>query len=108
MQVDESATPGDLTITWQASCSSGGENYGIYEGTIGTWNAHDAIDCSDGGTPLTEDVTPDVNDSYYLVVPHSQTKEEGSYGWDFIGGSNSERPIGGVRCSTTQVITPCP
>jgi hypothetical protein len=108
MQVDKSATPGDLTITWQASCSSGGEDYGIYEGTIGTWYGHGAIDCKDDGTLLTEDIAPAVNDSYYLVVPHSQTKEEGSYGLDFIGGSNSERPVGGAPCSTTQALTPCP
>ncbi len=102
-------TPGDLTLIWQASCSSGGEDYGIYEGTIGTWYGHVAIDCADGGTLLTEDVTPALTDSYYVVVPHSRTLEEGSYGLDFIGGSNNERPVSsGTRCSTTQVITPCP
>ena len=58
MTVDRSATPGDLTIAWAASCASGGEDYGIYEGTIGTWYGHSAIDCSDGGTALIEDVTP--------------------------------------------------
>jgi hypothetical protein len=108
MQVDPSATPGDLTLTWQASCSSGGEDYGIYQGSIGSWYNHAAIDCNDGGTPLTEDITPAGADSYYLVVPHSQTKEEGSYGLDFVSGSNNERPVGGAPCSPTRVVTPCP
>lgn len=108
MVMDKSATPGDLTLTWQASCSSGGEDYGIYEGTIGSWPSHGAIDCHDDATPLTEDVTPAAADSYYLVVPHSQTKAEGSYGLNFIGGSHNERPAGGAPCSTTHTVTPCP
>jgi hypothetical protein len=101
-------TAGDLTLTWDPSCSSGGEDYGVYEGTIGTWNSHTAIDCIDGGTALTEDVTPALTSNYYLVVPHSQGKEEGSYGLDFIGGVNTERPVGVTRCAPNQVITDCP
>ncbi len=101
-------TPGDLTLVWQTSCSQGGEDYGIYEGTIGTWYSHNAIDCNDGAPALTEEVTPAGGDRYYLLVPHSQTKEEGSYGTDDILGVQTQRPPGGAPCSTTYNPAPCP
>jgi len=106
MKVSKSTiTPGDLTLAWAASCASGGEDYGIYEGTIGVWYNHTAIDCSDGGTALTEEITPAVNSHYYLVVPHSHGKEEGSYGVDSTG---AERPAGAGTCSPNQMISDCP
>jgi len=104
LTVGKSVTPGDLTIAWSASCSEGGSDYGIYEGTIGTWYGHASIDCADDGGDLTEDVTPAAASSYYLVVPHN-TREEGSYG---VASSLSERPVGGAACAPAQVITACP
>jgi hypothetical protein len=102
----KSVTPGDLTITWSASCSEGGTDYGIYQGTIGTWYDHASIDCSDAGGDLTEDITPAAASSYYLVVAHN-TREEGSYG---VASSLVERPVGfgGGVCAPDQVVTPCP
>ena len=101
---------GSLDLTWQASCSQGGEDYGIYEGTIGTWYNHDAIDCVDAGAPLTENIAPLNTSNYYLVVPHSLGKEEGEYGRDFDFPTNGSfpRPVGGVRCAPAQVLVPCP
>ncbi|MDX1387888.1 MAG: hypothetical protein R3344_01780, partial [Acidobacteriota bacterium] len=81
---------------------------GIYEGTVGTWYNHIAIDCNDGPPALTEEITPAGGQQYYLLVPHSQTKEEGSYGTDLIVGVQTERPPGGAPCSTTHSPTPCP
>jgi hypothetical protein len=102
---------GNLDLAWQAGCSSGGADYGIYEGTIGTWYSHDAIDCVDsGGGPLTETIAPAATSNYYLVVPHSLGKEEGDYGLDFDFPSNGSftRPVGGVRCALSQNTAPCP
>ena len=101
--------PCDLDISWAASCAEGGEDYGIYEGTIGTWYSHTRIDCDDAGSNLTELVTPAVGNRYYVVVPHS-AKEEGSYGSsdNFPAGFDTERPVGATTCASPQVITACP
>lgn len=98
------APPSDVVLSWSASCAGGAQDYGIYEGTIGTWYGHTQIDCSDAGGDLTEQVTPGAGNRYYLVVPHN-TKEEGSYG---NASSGVDRPVGAVVCATPQVITPCP
>ncbi len=103
--VDRSAvTPGNLTISWSASCSSGAEDYGIHEGQIGSWYSHTQIDCSDDGGDLTEEITPSAGDRYYLVVPH-HPDDEGSYGVD---SSALERPVGGAVCAAMQTLAPCP
>jgi len=94
---------GDIVLDWSASCSSGAEDYGIYEGTIGTYYSHTMIDCDDAGSDLVEQITPAVGSNYYLVVPHG--KAEGSYGRDSAG---AERPFGGAVCATPQILTPCP
>jgi hypothetical protein len=107
IQVDKSAiTPGDLTITWEPSCSVGGIDARIYEGTIGSWYSHQAIVCNDTGLDFTEEVTPSGDNMYYLVVPLSATAE-GSYGFDSAPG---ERPTGGSgSCpAITQDFDPCP
>ena len=96
--------PLDLTISWTGSCSAGAENYGIYEGTIGTWYSHASIDCNDAGVPLTEVVPAAAGDHYYLVVPFN-TNDEGSYGKNSAG---FERPVGVGACRTPQTISPCP
>ncbi len=97
-------TAGDLRIGWSTSCSEGGEDYGIYEGAIGSWYTHTAIDCNDAGGDLVEEVTPAAGNRYYLVVPQNG-KEEGSYGQR---SSGTERPVGSSVCASPQVITPCP
>src|SRR4030095_6778791 len=38
----------NLVISWAAGCSDGGTDYGIYQGTIGSWYSHVAIGgCTD-------------------------------------------------------------
>ena len=98
------AGPADITVTWSASCAEGGEDYGIYEGTIGNWYSHTSFICEDGGAPLTETFTPSAGDTYYVVVSLN-AKVEGSYGQDSNG---TERPVGSAVCVSRQVVTPCP
>jgi len=98
------APGGDLSLSWQGSCSEGGEDYGIYEGTIGTWYGHTWVDCSDAGGDRVETITPGVGNRYYLVVAR-HAYEEGSYG---INSSGAERPVGVAACVAAQAISPCP
>jgi hypothetical protein len=98
-------TPGNLILTWTASCSPGAVDHGIYEGTLGLWPSysHTAKDCTDDGNPLTEEIQPGAGDTYYLVVPLTPDVE-GSYGLS----SSAERPPGASVCRTSQVIAACP
>ncbi len=116
--VDKTVSPGQLdttpiTLGWAASCADGGEDYGIYEGTLGTWYSHTSAaidDCNDAGGDLVETVTPSAGNRYYLVVPHNPNGE-GSYGTCSPAaacGAGNERPAGAVVCAAPQVLTPCP
>jgi hypothetical protein len=99
----------DVVLSWSASCSGGASDYGIYEGTIGVWYSHTAVDCNDGGAPLTEQITPSAGSRYYLVVPRN-TQTEGSYGQKRNGPplTFTERPVGAAQCVAVQTVTPCP
>lgn len=101
--------PGDIVIDWSSSCSTAAEDYGIYQGTIGTWYSHALLDCNDAGSDLTEQITPPAASSYYLIVPHN-AQAEGSYGNCSIGVclAADERPVGAAQCVTPQVLAPCP
>jgi hypothetical protein len=106
VEIDKSSiTPGDLTIRWDPSCSAGGIDARVYEGTLGSFNSHQAITCTDTGSDRTEDVTPAAGNTYYLVVPVGATSE-GSYGIDNSG----ERPQGspGTCTPLPQSFSPCP
>ena len=62
-------SPTGIVLGWGGSCSSGASDYAIYEGTIGAWYSHAAIDCSDGAGDRQELVSPAEGNRYYLVVP---------------------------------------
>ena len=79
-------------------------DYGIYEGSLGSWYSHTRIDCADATPKLSEEVTPGAGNRYYLVVAHNGA-EEGSYG---IDGASGERPLGTAVCASAQEISPCP
>lgn len=98
------AGPGNLSLSWDASCSSWTTDYGIYAGTLGNFTSHRAIDCADAGHDNTEVVTPPAGNTYFLVVPLTAA-EEGSYGQD---SSGHERPRGTVTCRATQGPPICP
>lgn len=105
MRVDRSAlTPGDLTIRWGAGSSAGAEDYGIYEGSLGSWYSHTAVDCSDAGSDRIEELTPGTGNRYYLVVALSPDVE-GTYGRDSIG---TERPVGSPNACRIAQGFDCP
>jgi hypothetical protein len=109
---------GPITISWAPSCSSGAEQYGIYEGSLISLRAgiydHKQLTCFDAGLDLKETVTPTNVDSYFLVVPYNLS-EEGAYGidrdWTRPPPIEIERPqpvAVGDRCVPPQSLTPCP
>jgi hypothetical protein len=98
-------TPGDLTLSWSASCSANAIGYAVYEGTIGQWYSHVARSCSASGPGLSDELTPSAGNRYYLVVPLG-VNGEGSYG----RASNGTEipPASGAVCMAAQVLGPCP
>jgi len=105
LSVDLSAATGNLILSWDASCSVGGEDYAIFEGVLGDWSSHTAIDCSDNGGDLTESVPLPADDRYYLVVPHNAAYY-GSFG---LNSALEERPVGTAVCAPAQALTmTCP
>ena len=90
-----------ITLSWGPSCAAGDTDYGVYEGTVGTWYSHGAVTCTTGGTSAT--IAPAGGNRYYLVVPHSSSVE-GSYG---TGVANAQRPTGAAACEP-QVLASCP
>ncbi len=95
----------ELILSWSATCAPVGQDYGIYQGTIGNWTSHVAIDCTDDGGDRTEAIPVAAGMRYYLVVPHSDAAV-GSFGSDSAG---VERPAGAVTCAPVQVLGPtCP
>ena len=97
-------TSGNLVLSWAASCLPSASNYAIYEGTLGNYYSHTMKDCSDDGTPLSEEISPSAGSAYYLVVPFSASAE-GSYGKD---SEDRERPVGAAVCVTAHAVADCP
>jgi hypothetical protein len=66
---------GDLILTWGISCSSGDDDYIIYEGSISEgFASHAPRTCSTNR--LTSAVLePGGGDHYYLVVPRNESRE---------------------------------
>ncbi len=107
LEIDKSSlTPGDLHLRWSASCSNQAVDYAIYEGTLGLFDSHVAIDCSDDGGDLEEEITPGSGGRYYLLVPLGSS-QEGSYGTDSGGTERPVPPSAGDRCLDAQVLGGC-
>ncbi len=108
---------GQITFNWSSSCSSGAEDYGIYEGSLASLLTatydHVQVTCVDVLGDLTETIAPQAVDSYYLVVPHN-TKGEGAYGLDRdysrvpLQIDRPQAALPAARCSTAQILTACP
>ncbi len=108
---------GQIDVIWNPSCSSGAEDYGIYEGSLTSLGTatydHVQVTCTDIGGDFSETIAPQPLDSYYLVVPYN-TKGEGAYGLDRDASRaplQIERPqaaLAAARCSTAQILTACP
>jgi hypothetical protein len=100
-----------ISILCPGSCSSGGQRYGIYQGTIaslfgaGVYD-HAQISC-DNVCPGTLTFPAPAASVYYLVVPHNG-KTEGSYGVDSAGNERPQAVPAAARCVVPQNLTPCP
>jgi len=92
----------EITLTWDASCSAGDDDYEIYAGNVGSYYSHFSKFCSTGNSTTTT-FMPDPGNRYYLVVPRNPGGE-GSYGLD---GGGFERPTGGGACLIQDTIA-CP
>ena len=92
---------GDITLVWGDSCNAGDTNYGIFAGTIPTFDVANAVLCETpfGGTAKT--VEPEPGNTFYLVVPHNEFWQ-GSFGQNSQG---IERPMTGSWCFTQEVTT---
>ena len=80
--------PGFIQLRWGDSCLAADVDYAIYEGPLGSFTDHVPVFCSTGGA-TTHALIPSSGDTYYLVVPHNGSGQEGSYGTD---GDGIERP----------------
>jgi subtilisin family serine protease len=96
----ELISPTQIRLSWGLSDCGGGLDYGIYEGSVGTWDSHTAIDCTDDGGDLQEDITFGAGNRYYLVVPLNDVVE-GSYGTD---SGAIQRPVGTSTCRPVQLL----
>ena len=96
------AADGDLHLSWGASCLFSDQDYEIYEGSLGAYYSHYRLHCTTAGL-TSKAITPDLGDTYYLVVPRN-TAHEGSYGND---GAGSPRPAAADAC-VPQVVDVCP
>lgn len=93
-----------MRLSWTASCGAAAADYGIYEGALGLWDSHAAVDCLDDGADRTEDVLPATGDRYFLVVPHDAAAFEGSYG---LGAGETERAPGTATCQPARQAAQC-
>lgn len=97
-------TPGNIVLSWTASCSANGKRSAVYEGSLGNWYNHAPVKCTDLGDNRTEEIAPSTGSSYYLVVPWN-AQGEGSYG---VRSNGQERPSGANACGSVQVLAACP
>ncbi len=85
-----------ISLDWAGSCSGGDNDFGVYEGAIGSWASHVPVACSTAGLTTTT-FAPAAPSSYYLVVP-TDGISEGSYGAsDFT--MTGERVPSAAACS---------
>lgn len=96
-----------IRLDWSAGCNAAaGEDYAVYEGTLGNFSNRFPAACSTGGQ-RTRDVNAAPGGTYYLVVPvRSDLQREGSYG---RRSSGVERGPGTAVCFAQELATPvCP
>ena len=103
LEIGRGTVPGELVLTWGASCSPFGTDYSVHEGEIGTWNDHSATVCTTSGQ-TTATIQPDPGNRYFLIAPISLT-DTGSYGLDSGG---VERPPSTSYCLPQVLPTGCP
>jgi hypothetical protein len=98
-----SAVPGDLDLSWGASCAVTDDDYAVYEGVLGDFTSHIPVTASSCTTigATTTTITPGGGDRYYLVVPTGASGLcEGSYGFASDG---TPRPQSLSACAAQSV-----
>ncbi len=93
---------GELRLDWSPVCGAGND-YAVYQGTIGLFDEKSLVQCSTGDATTTT-LAPSAGSIFYLVVPTSDGSAEGSYGRTSDG---SERSPSQAACSP-QIIGTCP
>jgi hypothetical protein len=109
LTVDLSAAPGDLDLSWGASCIATDFDYVVYEGVIEDFTSHVPVaapNCTTGGA-TSATITPGTGNRYYLIVPLSSTGFEGSYGFESDGTTTTTRPASLSPCAA-QIVGSCP
>jgi hypothetical protein len=93
---------GELQLAWSPVCGAG-DDYAVYEGTIGFFDEKSLVQCSTGGATTTT-LASSAGDVFYLVVATSDGSAEGSYG---SRSGDSERSPSQAACFP-QIIGTCP
>jgi hypothetical protein len=93
---------GELQLDWSPVCGAG-DDYAVYEGTIGFFDEKNLERCTTGGATTTT-LAPSAGNLFYLVVPTSDGSVEGSYG---RRSDDSERSPSQVACFL-QILGTCP
>lgn len=101
----DGAASGELQLAWGPSCLDTATDYGIWEGALGEWYSHSAVDCEDDGADLTERITPQSGSRYFLVAPLNGGYE-GGLGQDSTGALRPRGPS--PNCRPDRLIEPCP
>ncbi len=72
-----------VALAWGVSCNTGGTDYVVLEGALGSFTSHQPRLCSTGGL-TSSTILPTAGDRYFLVAPRSDDYE-GSPGLDGAG-----------------------
>lgn len=97
--------PTGVRLAWGEPCNAasvGGQDFAVYRGDVGAFDAHEPLFCSTAGqhSSIADDGAAS---GYYLVVPRTAALE-GSYG---LTSDGAERAPALDACAT-QVIEACP
>ena len=93
---------GELQLAWSPVCGAG-DDYAVYEGTIGFFDEKGLVQCSTAGATTTT-LAASAGDVFYLVVATSDGSAEGSYG---RASDGSERSPSQAACFP-RIIGTCP
>jgi len=96
------AVPGDLDLTWGASCAGPGRDFAVQQGVLGTWYSHEPLRCTTAGT-LAATVTPWAGDRYFLIAP-----ESGDFTGSLGTASNGAERPDLESCTLDRALAPCP
>lgn len=93
---------GEIRLAWAPVCGTG-DDYAVYEGTIGIFDEKRLVRCTTGGETTTT-LAPSAGSEFYLVVATSGGSAEGSYG---RSSDDAERDPSASACFP-QIIGACP